>query len=108
MRYTLGADIYCGDVSSQVYEFLVEPKPCVFLNAHGADWHNDPNYPMWRLGEVASTPEEAVQMIARSKDVHPRFVELQRAERVLRIGDQESGMAKQAAAMILDFLRGRG
>lgn len=105
MRYTLGADIYCGDVSSQVYEFLVEPKPCVFLNAHGADWQNDPNYPMWRLGEIASTPDEAIRMIERARNVHPRFVELQRAERILRIGAQESGVAERAAATILDFLR---
>ena len=105
MRYTLAADIYAGDVSSQVYEFLVEPKPCVFLNAHGADWQNDPNYPMWRLGEVASSPEEAIRMIERAREVHPRFIELQRAERMLRIGDQESGMAKSAASTILDFLR---
>src|SRR5690606_36439804 len=33
MSYTLGADIYVGDVSSQVYEFLVRPRPCLFINA---------------------------------------------------------------------------
>jgi hypothetical protein len=107
MRYTLTADIYAGDVSSQVYEFLVEPKPCVFLNAHGADWQNDPNYPMWRLGEVASTPDEAMRMIGRAREMHPRFVELQRAERILRIGDQESGMAERAAVTVLQFLRSK-
>jgi hypothetical protein len=52
MRYTRAADIYLGDVSSQVYEFLVTPRPCLFLNAHGAAWRDDPNYAMWRSGPV--------------------------------------------------------
>jgi hypothetical protein len=31
MTYMLGADIYMGDVSSQIYEFLLEPRSCIFL-----------------------------------------------------------------------------
>ena len=52
MTYTLAADIYLGDVSSQVYEFLVSPRPCIFLNAHRAQWQNDPNYAFWGFGPV--------------------------------------------------------
>jgi hypothetical protein len=52
MTYTLGADIYLGDVSSQVYEFLLEPRPCIFLNDHGARWQDDPNYLHWTCGPV--------------------------------------------------------
>ncbi len=44
MSYTSGADIYLGDVSSQVYEFLGNPRPCLFLNAHRVDWAGDPDY----------------------------------------------------------------
>jgi hypothetical protein len=105
MRYTLAADIYAGDVSSQVYEFLLEPKPCVFLNAHGADWRSSPDYPMWRLGEVADTPEQAIELIRSAFDDHPRFAALQREERRNRIGGLEPGSARRAAAVILSFLR---
>jgi hypothetical protein len=105
MRYTLAADIYAGDVSSQVYEFLTEPKPCVFLNAHGADWRDSRDYPMWRLGEVAETPEQAMQLIRSAAADHPRFAELQREERRVRIGELESGSAERAARLILSFLR---
>ena len=105
MRYTFAADIYAGDVSSQVYEFLVEPRPCVFLNAHGADWRSSPDYPMWRLGEVADTPEEAIALIRSAFDDHPRFAELQRQERRNRIGKLEPGSAERAANLILSFLR---
>jgi hypothetical protein len=107
MRYTLAADIYVGDVSSQVYEFLVEPKPCVFLNAHGAEWQGNPDYPMWRLGEVASTPAEAIRLISRAFDDHPRFIETQQAERSARLGDDPGGAADRAADAILAFLRDR-
>lgn len=104
MRYALAADIYVGDVSSQVYEFLARPKPCVFLNAHAADWRSSADHPMWRLGEVASTPREAIRLIGRAVDDHPRFAGLQRRERSARIGPREQGVAGDAAAAILRFL----
>src|SRR3546814_8277328 len=37
MTYTLAADIYLGDVSSQVYEFMLQPRPYLFLDAEGVD-----------------------------------------------------------------------
>ena len=52
MDYLNRADIYLGDVSSQVYEFLVEPRPCIFFNAHGIDWDRDKNFAHWHLGPV--------------------------------------------------------
>lgn len=38
MTYTLTADIYLGDLSSQLYEFLIKPRPVAFINAHRVDW----------------------------------------------------------------------
>jgi hypothetical protein len=32
MTYMLNSDIYLGDVSGQVYEFLLEPRPCIHLS----------------------------------------------------------------------------
>lgn len=52
MTYTLGADLYMGDVSSQVYEFLCNPRPCVFLNAHHVAWQGSPRYLFWNFGPV--------------------------------------------------------
>src|SRR3546814_128804 len=49
--YTAAADIYLGDTSSQVVEFLMQPRPCVFLDPLGVDWHDDPSYAMWAAGE---------------------------------------------------------
>ncbi|MBB6124753.1 CDP-glycerol glycerophosphotransferase family protein [Sphingobium subterraneum] len=52
MTYTAAADIYLGDVSSQIYEFLYRPRPCIFLNSQHVDWRGDPNYAHWQAGEV--------------------------------------------------------
>ena len=52
MSYTNGADIYLGDVSSQIYEFLKTPRPCLFLNSHGINPDQDPNFAHWQSGPV--------------------------------------------------------
>lgn len=52
MTYTMAADIYLGDVSSQVYEFLLQPRPCIFLNSHGVANRGDENFAHWRAGQV--------------------------------------------------------
>ena len=50
MTYTRAADIYLGDVSSQVYEFVHHKRrPCVFLNAHNMD---QLKMNFWQLGPV--------------------------------------------------------
>lgn len=54
MTYTRSADIYLGDVSSQVYEFLHRPRPVVFVDAHHVAWQGDPSYRMWNMGDVVS------------------------------------------------------
>ncbi len=52
MTYTRSADLYLGDVSSQIYEFLRTPKPCLFLNSSGAIWCGDPSFHHWLYGPV--------------------------------------------------------
>jgi len=47
MTYTRAADVYLGDVSSLVYEFLIEPKPCLFLNRTGANWRGSDKFRYW-------------------------------------------------------------
>lgn len=57
MSYTRAADLYLGDASSQVYEFLHEPRPCLFLDAHRSVWQQDPNYRHWTAGPVTHSAE---------------------------------------------------
>lgn len=70
MSYTRAADIYLGDVSSQVYEFLRKPKPCLFLNAHGLAPVDDPNFAHWGAGEVLTDVRELGAALARAPAAH--------------------------------------
>lgn len=52
MTYTQCADIYLGDASSQVYEFLHRPRPVLFANPNRHAWRDDPNFSHWTAGPV--------------------------------------------------------
>ena len=73
MSYTEAADLYLGDVSSQVIEFLVRPRPCVFLKAHDADWQQSPDYLFWHMGPVLETLSELPAALARAQATHPQW-----------------------------------
>jgi len=77
MSYTRAADIYLGDVSSQVYEFLVRPRPCVFLNTMHAATDGDPDYRMWATGEVATDVPGAIAALERAFARHETFRAIQ-------------------------------
>ncbi|MGD9664343.1 MAG: hypothetical protein AB7U34_03940, partial [Novosphingobium sp.] len=77
MTYTLGADLYIGDVSSQVYEFLVRPRPCLFINAHDAEWEDSESYAMWRFGEVVPANCDIPAAIDRAFKQHDLYRQAQ-------------------------------
>ena len=70
MAYTQRADLYLGDVSSQVYEFLRKPRPCVFLNSHRFAWAGDPNFGHWRAGPVIEDVADLGAAMSRSRQEH--------------------------------------
>lgn len=73
LTYTRAADVYLGDVSSQVYEFIAEPRPCIFLDAHRTKWRSDPNYAMWELGDVIERVEDLAPALEAAKERHTRI-----------------------------------
>lgn len=105
MSYTLAADIYLGDVSSQIYEFLMQPRPCVFLNAHGVAWRQDPSYACWHLGEVVDNSASVMTAVARASVRHEVFLSLQRQAMPQAVGLRPEEAPARAAALIRDFLR---
>ncbi|WP_230292645.1 glycosyl transferase [Croceicoccus sp. Ery5] len=77
MSYTAGAALYIGDVSSQVYEYLVRPRPCLFVNGHHAAWRGNPDYAMWRFGPVIEPDDDPVAAIQHAFDSWPDYAALQ-------------------------------
>ena len=72
------ADLYMGDVSSQVYEFIYRPRPCLFLNSHQISWRGSPNYYHWQLGPVADTLDELFRLIPQASKFQKDFEENQK------------------------------
>jgi hypothetical protein len=109
MSYMLAADIYLGDASSQVYEFLLQPRPCIFLNGHQVDWHGDPFYFHWTLGQVVDdVPGQLGQALAQAARTHADFLLPQRAafEYTFLRGFEQSA-ARRGADAIAEFLERR-
>ncbi len=79
MSYTEVADLYIGDVSSQIYEFQAKPRPCLFLNAHNAQWRGNPDYQMWDMGQVLDNPDGLVAAIDAAFAGHANYVKVQKA-----------------------------
>src|SRR5690606_35291404 len=70
MTYMQAADLYLGDVSSQVYEFLVRPRPCLFLNPKRHVWEGDPSYAHWNAGPVVDRIDSILDDVERAFDSH--------------------------------------
>lgn len=107
MTYTKLADIYLGDVSSQVYEFLQRPRPCVFVDAHRTAWQGDPDYRMWTLGDVCASADEVVDALAEARPRHTQYRALQEAEAAATLGPVDPGVPDRAAQVVLDVLASR-
>jgi hypothetical protein len=73
MTYTNMANIYLGDVSSQIGEFLLDPRPCIFLNSHNISWEGNPDYLHWELGRVIDSPIQLESALADAVVTHERY-----------------------------------
>ncbi len=108
MTYMLAADIYLGDVSSQVYEFLLEPRPCIFLNGHHVDWHANVFYAHWHLGQVVDdVPGRLGDALAQALASHPSYLDRQREAFAYTFHTEpDSTAAERGADVIASFLEG--
>jgi len=106
MTYTGGADVYLGDVSSQVYEFLIRPRPCIFLNSHAAEWKNDANYRHWNLGPVLDSLSSLEKLLSCSPiALHGQFIDRQLQAARETFDTSEVASSTRAANAIVHYIR---
>lgn len=106
MSYVAAADLYLGDVSSQVYEFLLlKLRPCVFVNAHDVTWQDDLSYRHWHLGTVVS-PDAVVSGLNEAFARPDAYAEVQRAA-VAATFRMLEGSSDCAADAVLECIAGR-
>ena len=77
MSYVRSADIYLGDVSSQLYEFLYQRRPTVFLNSHKADWPGNPLYLNWTTGPVLDSVDGLIPAVREAQATHADYLPAQ-------------------------------
>jgi len=108
MTYTRAADIYLGDVSSLVYEFLIEPRPCIFFNRGKADWQGNDNYRFWSTGDVLESVNElpAALEAAQKEPMRYRSEQEQATAEAFDITDTLASV--RAADAIIGFLIAEG
>lgn len=107
MSYTQAADIYLGDVSSQVYEFLHRPRPCLFLNSHGSAWQGDPNFGHWRAGPVIDSPQQLARGLREARETHATYYLATQQAMLARSFDLTDVPSSQRAAEVLQRLVSR-
>ena len=104
MTYTLAGDIYLGDVSSQIYEWIIRPRPAIFFNSHDADWQADPNYAHWHLGPVLTDVADLPDALRAAIDTPQAYAPAQSAAREATFSMAGTPAAPRCARAILDLL----
>ena len=108
MSYTRAGDIYLGDASSQIYEWIARPRPAVFLNPGRIDWSDDPNFAHWRLGRVIETMAELPAALADAASGADRFAEAQQRAFAETFSIEAEPASRRAAQAIVDLVAGSG
>lgn len=104
MTYTRAADIYLGDASSQIYEYLLRPRPAIFWDAGDRDRAGDPNFAHWRAGPVVRSLAGLDDALAAALDRPDAYAEAQRALVTTTFDITDRPAAARAADAILEFL----
>lgn len=108
MSYTQAASVYIGDGSSQVYEFLAYPRPCIFINTHRVAWQGNEQFAHFALGQVIERPEELGPALACAEALQSQFEPLQRRAIEESIDESPVPASKRQSKAILEFAQMRG
>ena len=104
MTYTTLADVYMGDVSSQVYEFIRQPRPCLFLNANDASWVGAESYRHWRFGPVIDTVDGLLPKIRGAQQTLPLYAQEQIESFAYTFDTNGCSASRRAADAIMGLL----
>ncbi|HEX7852707.1 MAG TPA: hypothetical protein VF503_03335 [Sphingobium sp.] len=104
MSYMKAADIYIGDISSQIYEWIARPRPAIFLNPSHVDWRDNPDFAHWHLGEVVEAMNALPSALDRAVTA-PETYKAAQAEAFARTFSvtQEPASRRAAQAIVAHF-----
>lgn len=106
MTYANAADLYLGDVSSQICEFVLRPRPALFINVSGIRWQGDANYRCWTLGPVIGNLDRFRASLDEAFASREDYVEVQKRYAGDTFGEvPDTSSAARAADAIVAYLR---
>jgi len=98
MDYTLAANIYLGDLSSQIYEFLYQLKPAIFINTHKENWENNPHYRHWQAGPLITDIQPLKKLLDTHQNWHQKYIDKQEQIRSYTFENIENNTASKKIA----------
>jgi len=101
MSYMRAADLYLGDASSQIYEWIARPRPAIFLDPSHAQWRDNPDFAHWRLGEVVRDLDALPPALDRAFAEPGRYADLQAAAFAQTFSTAPEPASRRAARAIL-------
>ncbi len=106
MSYLRLADIYLGDISSQVYEFITSPRPCVFVNAKNVDYSEDLHFRFWQCGPVIQSVTELPNALKKSVSEFDQYKKIQKKLNAVNYYTEKGTTpSKRAADAITSYLK---
>ena len=105
MTYTLAADVYIGDVSSQVYEYLIRARPCLFLNPQEIEWQGNDSFAHWHYGQVITDISKLGDYLEKAESGFAEYRPVQEAGFKKTFDLTETSSSERAAQAIPDFLK---
>ena len=108
MTYTLAADAYLGDASSQIYEFLVRPRPAFFIDARrdvkaeDDEWHL-----FWECGPVVRSVDALNALLPDMKAIGESYRARQEELFAYTIDLGDRPASERAADAILEAIKSR-
>jgi len=98
------ADIYLGDVSSSVYEWLYFNKPIVYYNSNNIDWQNNPYYKFWEIGYVVNNTDDLTTALDKSLEKPDPFLDIRTKIRDYTFGKIDGKASLRTAKKLYNFL----
>lgn len=107
MVYTQLADVYLGDVSSQSLEFIISPRPCIFLNTHKVrDYESNHNYHFWKNGQVIDNIDHLQQALNKTESTFKTYKIFQEESNAQNIhSDENTTATERAVSIVLNLLK---
>jgi len=104
MTYINAADIYLGDLSSQVYEFIEKPRPCVFLDPVGVDYKDNLEFLSWSFGPVIRSVADLDAGLQTARKEFNSYRPIQETVRDYNFVQSSQSASERGAEILSDFL----